>query len=285
VTCAIYLLARLPASLVLVCARRTASLVLVCAVVIALGAAPASAQCGETTNVSPRRSLGTGPPPLAVGDSVLYDAAGVLANYGFETNAMVCRTMAQGIAWLEAHGGNLPVLVVVALGTNGSLTTGQIDQLLTIVGPTRVLAMVTPHHGDYAYVPGLIRSAAQQHPGRILVLDWDRLSAGHPDWFAPDGIHLGGAAGVDAFARLVASPLLSAPIPAPVPVPTLTVKPPASAPTVKSPAPRRKSRPRPKPVSASHAISPRPGEVTRVGDLAWLVVSVVEELGLSLAGG
>ena len=142
---------------------------------------------------------------------MLYDAAGALSYYGFHTNAMVCRTMAQGIVWLEDHAQNLPALVVVALGTNGAVTVGQIDQLLTIAGPERVLAMVTPHHGNYAYVPDLIRSAADQHSGQILVLDWDQVSAGHPDWFAPDGIHLGSAAGVDAFARLVASALLATP--------------------------------------------------------------------------
>ena len=142
---------------------------------------------------------------------MLYDAAGALSYYGFESNAMVCRTMAQGIVWLEQHAGSLPILVVVALGTNGAVTTGQIDQLLSIVGPGRLLALVTPHNGNYAYVPGLIRSAAQHYPGQIVLLDWDRLSAGHPDWFAPDGIHLGGSAGINAFAHLVAGALTASP--------------------------------------------------------------------------
>jgi hypothetical protein len=189
------------------------------AALAALAAPPASAQCGETIDLTPRVAVGPGPAPLAVGDSVLYDAAQPLAGYGFHVNAMVCRTMAQGIVWLQQHDQNLPSLVVVALGTNGAVSAAQIDQLLSIVGPTRVLAMVTPHHGNYAYVPGLIRAAAHQHPGRIVVLDWDALSAGHPSWFAPDGIHLGGAAGIDAFARLVEGALLSTP----AQVPTVTV--------------------------------------------------------------
>jgi hypothetical protein len=185
---------------------------------LAFGAPPAVASdCGQTTTVTPRRSLGPGAAPLAVGDSVLYDAAQALSYYGFETNAMVCRTMAQGIAYLQQHAQNLPVLVVVALGTNGSVTSAQIDQLLSIVGAQRILAMVTPHNGNYAYVSGLIRAAAQQHPGRIEVLDWDRLSAGHPSWFAPDGIHLGSSAGIDAYAQLVASALSGATAPASTP--------------------------------------------------------------------
>ncbi len=261
-------------------ARRALLLVVISVALLAVGVAPASAQCGETTNVTPRRSLGVGSPPLAVGDSVLYDAANVLASYGFATNAMVCRTMAQGIAWLEPRAHRLPVLVVVALGTNGAVTTDQIDQLLTLLGPNRLLAMVTPHHGDYAYVPALIRSARQQHPGRIVVLDWDRLSAGHPDWFAPDGIHLGGAAGIDAFARLVASSLLTAPtqLPAPAPLPPPA---PTPLPPVKRPAraPRAIHRPRPMPTKPAPppALSPSAG-------LAWAILSAVEALGLSLVG-
>lgn len=199
-------------------ARRACAVAVVWVALVWFGAGSASAQCGQTTNVNPRQSLGLGAPPLAVGDSVLYDAADALSYYGFRINAMVCRTMAQGIVWLETQGANLPVLVVVALGTNGSVTMGEIDQLLSIVGPNRLLALVTPHNGNYAYVPGLIRLAAQRHPGQIMLLDWDRLSAGHPDWFAPDGIHLGGTAGIDAYAHLVASALLASPASGPAPV-------------------------------------------------------------------
>jgi hypothetical protein len=39
------------------------------------------------------------------------------------------------------------------------------------------------------------------------VLDWDRDSATHPGWFAPDGVHLGGSAGINAFAQLIETTL------------------------------------------------------------------------------
>jgi hypothetical protein len=227
----------------------TAAALLTAAALAALVAPPpASAQCGETIDLTPRVAVGPGPAPVAVGDSVLYDAAQPLAGYGFHVNAMVCRTMAQGIAWLRQHDQNLPSLVVVALGTNGAVSAAQIDQLLSIVGPTRVLAMATPQHGNYAYVPGLIRSEAHQHPGRILVLDWNALSAGHPSWFAPDGIHLGDAAGIDAFARLVEGALLSTP----AQVPTVTVTT-SSVPRTGPgpPAPKPHAKPRPKPTGAA----------------------------------
>ena len=191
--------------------RVASAVAAICAATAALGVSPAAAACGQTTQVNARRAIGPGPPPLAVGDSVLYAAAPTLADYGFESNAMVCRTMAQGIDWLLSNGRSLPSQVVVALGTNGTVSSQQIDELLRIVGPNRTLALVTPHHGISAGVPDLFRAAARQHPQQLLLLDWDRLSAGHPDWFAPDGIHLGGAAGIAAYANLIASALVASP--------------------------------------------------------------------------
>ncbi|HWC86002.1 MAG TPA: hypothetical protein VG388_05665 [Solirubrobacteraceae bacterium] len=236
------------------------------ALLAAAAAAPARAQCGETITVNPRVAVGPGAPPLAVGDSVLYDAAQALSAYGFQVNAMVCRTMAQGIVWLQSHDQDLPSIVVVALGTNGAVTPEQVDQLLSIVGPSRVLAMVTPHHGNYTYVPGLIRSAGREHPGRILVLDWDALSAGHPSWFAPDGIHLGSAGGIAAFARLVASTLLSTPAREPaVTVATPTTIAPAG------PGPPAVPRPKPRPKRPAEAALVRPVLSTVATMWSWFL--------------
>ena len=196
-----------------------------------VGASAASAQCGETVDVPARHSVLPGAPPLALGDSVLYDVAGPLAADGFHVNAMVCRTMSQGITYLRSYRSSLPELVVVALGTNGIVTSGDIATLLGILGPSRGLVLVTPKGGDDPSVAGLYRSAAGAHPGRILVLDWERVSAGHQDWFAPDGTHLGGSAGISAYARLLAGSLSAlpgtttaptTPSPAPIRAPTTT---------------------------------------------------------------
>ncbi|MEA2196372.1 MAG: hypothetical protein QOJ25_423, partial [Solirubrobacteraceae bacterium] len=241
-----------------------AAAILTAVAVAAFAAPPASAQCGETIDLAPRVAVGPGPAPLAVGDSVLYDAAQPLAGYGFHINAMVCRTMAQGIVWLQQHDQNLPSIVVVALGTNGAVTTAQIDQLLSLVGPSRVLAMVTPHHGNYAYVPDLIRSAAHQHRGRILVLDWDALSTGHASWFASDGIHLASAAGIGAFARLVEGALLATP----ARVPSVTVTTPAVPRTGPGPAVPKPPKSQPEPAEAA-LIRPVLSAAAAVND--WLV--------------
>ena len=228
--------------------RAAGAVVAICAATAALGVSPAAAACGQTTQVNARRAIGPGSPPLAVGDSVLYAAAPTLADDGFESNAMVCRTMAQGIDWLLSNGRPLPSLVVAALGTNGTVSSQQIDELLRILGPDRTLALVTPHHGISPGVPDLFRAAANQHPKQIVLLDWDRVSAGHPDWFAPDGIHLGGAAGIAAYAHLIASALVTS---------STTTAPATNAPGTTSTRSTPRSPPKPKPKPKSTAPPPR----------------------------
>ena len=260
--------------------RVVCAVAVICAAWASLGAAAAEAACGQTTQVNPHHAIGPGAPPLAVGDSVLYAAAATLSDDGFESNAMVCRTMAQGIDWLLGNGRPLPSLVVVALGTNGTVSSEQIDELLRIVGSNRTLALVTPHHGVSVGVPDLFRAAAREHPHEILLLDWDRLSAGHRDWFAPDGIHLGGAAGIAAYAHLIASAVLASPaINAPT-APTTrskgsTPKPPSALkPVAAPPAPKRK---RSNPAALGRQLIPIHG-------LAWSVLLAAVVRAVTFSG-
>ena len=179
-----------------------------CALFCSVVAAPAaSAQCGQRTTGYPSDWTGGGRPPLVIGDSVLYDAVPTLAHLGFQSDAMVCRQMSQGLALLRQRGATLPHLVVLELGTNGLVSEAYIDEALNILGPARVLVMLTPYHGVTPSDAYTIRSAARLHRGRMMVLDWDRLAGEHPQWLAPDGIHLSGAAGIAGFAKLVASVL------------------------------------------------------------------------------
>jgi hypothetical protein len=169
--------------------------------------ATAAAKCGQDYHGTPTHNVTPGGPPLAVGDSVLADTVPLLVRAGFEADGMVCRQMSQGLALIQARRARLPHLVVLALGTNGEVTPQQIDTALSILGPGRVLALVTPHGSVSPSSPAVLRAAAAAHPGQIILLDWDRLVKGHSDWLASDGVHLGGSAGIAAFAQLVASVL------------------------------------------------------------------------------
>src|SRR5579859_2897337 len=113
----------------------------------AIVAAPASAQCGERTTGYPAHWTGGGPPPLVIGDSVLYEVVPLLTRLGFEADAMVCRQVSQGLALLAQRGSSLPHLVIFELGTNGLLTEADIDAALRLLGPHRLLGLITPHNG------------------------------------------------------------------------------------------------------------------------------------------
>jgi hypothetical protein len=160
-------------------------------VALCLAAAPAGAACGGRKVFHARRHRGEGRPPLVVGDSVVLGAPRQLTAAGFKVDVRGCRQMSEGLRVLRSS--HLPRVVVVALGTNWKITMRDIRAAVRIVGPDRVLAMVTPREegGGGGADAATVRAAGRRFPGRVMVLDWVRYSARHGGWFAPDGIHLG----------------------------------------------------------------------------------------------
>ncbi|MBA3329130.1 MAG: hypothetical protein H0T43_12600 [Solirubrobacterales bacterium] len=157
--------------------------------------------------------------PLAIGDSVMLGAVPQLTRAGYEVDARGCRQIGQGLDLMRARrrAGTLPRLVVLALGTNASITTSHLRSALAIAGPDRVLGLVTPREtgGSGGADATVVRRFARRHPGRAALLDWVRVSAGNGGWFAGDGIHLG-AGGARGLARLLRQALpLAAPVPCP----------------------------------------------------------------------
>ena len=173
--------------------RRLAPIVLMAALLVAVPAA-AHAGCGGVQFAKSKRNLVKGPEPLAIGDSVMLLAVDPLARAGFTTNARGCRQWAEGHRILKRRKRrhNLPHVVVMALGTNWYITRRDIGRTRRLLGPNRVLAIVTPREpgGSYSGDAQTIRAAGRAHPGWINVIDWVRFSSGHGGWFGPDGIHL-----------------------------------------------------------------------------------------------
>ena len=162
---------------------------------LALALVPAAAQagCGGVQAAASKRNLAKGPEPLAIGDSVMLLAVKRLARAGFDVNAQGCRQWSQGHAILrrKKRQGDLPRLVVMALGTNWSIRRAEIGRTRRMLGKKRVLAIVTPREpGGYRTDARRIRAAARAHPRRIKLLDWVRFSRGHGGWFGGDGVHL-----------------------------------------------------------------------------------------------
>jgi hypothetical protein len=176
------------------------------AVAAGAGAPPARAGCGGENHspANPRITHARGHRgALVIGDSTMIYAGPRLAARGLETYARGCRQFAAGLELVAARkrAGTLPHLVVLALGANGGASAGQFAQALRLIGPDRVLGLVTPR--NYASTAVAMRAFARRHPDRVLLVDWTARSAGHGGWFFGDGLHVN-LTGADAYARLIA---------------------------------------------------------------------------------
>ena len=173
--------------------------------VLALTPAAASA-CGDTETTKARKTVNPkGHAPLAIGDSTMLLALPALSRIGYQVNARGCRMIDEGLDVIRAYKRQrrLPHLVVIALGADATLSSAQMEIAFKLVGPKRVLGLVTPIElgGGTSSDADVVRAAVKRHPRRAVLLDWVAFSKGHPDWFQPDALHLT-FPGADAFARL-----------------------------------------------------------------------------------
>jgi hypothetical protein len=185
--------------------RRGCALVVAAASLLLIAPA-AEAACGGVQTEDPHREVnGHLLAPLAVGDSPMLLAVPNLADAGFRPNARGCRQYPEGLRLLESlkRQGKLPRLVIIALGSNGIVTEGDLKQAYRIVvghkkHKKRFLGLVTPREtgGGSSSDATRIRRAAHHYGSHVRLLDWVGYSAGHAAWFQPDGLHLtfGGAA-------------------------------------------------------------------------------------------
>jgi hypothetical protein len=218
--------------------RLTFAAVLAAAAVAAGAGAPAAlAGCGGVETSQPTKKLGDFRAPLIIGDSVLLGAIPNVARQGFEVDTHGCRQWTEGEAVVRAHKrrGTLPHEVVMFLGADWTVSRAQIAGTLHLLGPKRVLVLVTPREvgGGGSSDAEHMRQAGKLHPTRILVLDWVRYTRHKSRWFAPDGLHLGpgGAQGLAHFLRRAlpyAEPgKFPGPKPKPTPPPPLPPPPPS----------------------------------------------------------
>jgi hypothetical protein len=177
-------------------------------VALLLAPAPTEACCKRVHLYPPGHKHRAGPPPLAIGDSVMIAAARRLARRGFEVDAREGRFMRSALRILRTRRrtGKRPRVVVVALGTNAPARYREIRRALRLLGPRRRLAMVTPMRSWRAIGSGPIYAAKRNHPRRVQVLDWAATGAAHPGWFWGDGTHLR-PAGARAYTRVLSRAL------------------------------------------------------------------------------
>ncbi len=187
--------------------RRVHTSLLALALLATLALTPAAASaCGDTETAKARKTVNPdGRAPLAIGDSTMLLALPALARIGYQVNARGCRMIDEGLDVIRDYKrrGALPHLVVIALGADATLSSGQMEAAFRLLGPKRVLGLVTPIElgGGTSSDADVVRAAVKRHPRRAVLLDWVAFSKGHPEWFQPDNLHLT-FPGADAFARL-----------------------------------------------------------------------------------
>jgi peptidoglycan/LPS O-acetylase OafA/YrhL len=172
----------------------------------------ADAGAPGTTLVTPPPALQAEPSPVgrvgAIGDSVMVGAVEALGQAigGIEVDASTSRQVAAGISTLRARrtAGQLGEVVVVHLGNNGTFTTAQFDEMMQVLSQVRRVVFVTvkvprPWEGPNNTV---LAAGVARYPNAVLA-DWRAASAGRPEFFADDGIHVG-PAGARAYASLIA---------------------------------------------------------------------------------
>lgn len=181
--------------------------VLAVALVCLVAAPAAHAGCGGTQIRHTTHKRNAGRAPLVIGDSVLLGAMGETTAAGFNLNTRGCRQWGEGMSVLRDYKrrGFLPHLVVMELGTDWTVSVRQIRAAMALLGPTRVLGLMTPREvGGYGGSDAAnMRKVARRFPDRTVLLDWVAHTRGRGGWFQPDGIHLtlSGAAGFADFLK------------------------------------------------------------------------------------
>jgi hypothetical protein len=191
---------------------------------------PTSTSAAPTTTTLPPTTVATAPsttttaapPPAAatvsgtvtaVGDSVMIDYQGDLQADipGVVVDAAVSRQWSEGESILQSlkADGQLGSDVIVALSSNGPITDADFDNMMAILsGVTRVV-FVNVHVDQPWQNPNnaVIASGVARYPNAVLA-DWASLAAQNPQWFGPDGTHLGiGGPGAQALAALITATL------------------------------------------------------------------------------
>lgn len=183
--------------------------------------APAAVPARPTTSITPTTSFTstatsstTTVPPVAgpvsaVGDSIMIDIQPYLQADipGVTVDGMVSRQFETGIGVVQAEraAGTLGPVLVVELGTNGSVTSSDFDAMMqAAVGVKRVVFVNLNVPRPWEAPDNVVLAAGvSRYPGVAVLADWNAESTPHPEWFTQDQVHLQ-PAGAQALATLVA---------------------------------------------------------------------------------
>jgi hypothetical protein len=156
--------------------------------------AAAEATAPSATPADAHADLAAGP-ITAVGDSVMIGAAGEL-NRALDNPAIqadVGLQAADAIAILQRRraAGTLGDVVVVHIGTNGTFTAEQFDEMMRVLTDVPRVVFVNAKAPRPWEQPNnnMLADGVRHYPNAELV-DWHAASANRPELFVDDGVHL-----------------------------------------------------------------------------------------------
>ena len=149
----------------------------------------------------------------AIGDSVMADASESIQQVmpHAYVEAKVGRQGSDAPAVIKdlKASGHLNKNVVLNLGTNGPMTSETVNNIIDSIGKGHQIYWVTAHVPSKSWektVNKQIKEAAKKHHN-VHVVDWNRQSANHDDWFAGDNVHMNENGNVQ-FTRMIVESIL-----------------------------------------------------------------------------
>lgn len=131
----------------------------------------------------------------AIGDSVLLDFSSDLQDVipGAVVQGRVGRQVTEvpGIINSLKSQGQLAHNVLLNIGTNGTITNDQAEQVVKLIGKDRQIFWVTAHVPTQSWqnqVNAQIAKTAKQH-ANVHVIDWHGRAQNQSGWFAADNVH------------------------------------------------------------------------------------------------
>lgn len=131
----------------------------------------------------------------AIGDSVLLDVSSDLQDVipGTVVQGRVGRQVTEvpGIINSLKSQGQLAHNVLLNIGTNGTITDDQAEQVVKLIGKDRQIFWVTAHVPTQSWqnqVNAQIAKTAKKH-ANVHVIDWHGHAQNQSGWFADDNVH------------------------------------------------------------------------------------------------
>jgi lysophospholipase L1-like esterase len=127
---------------------------------------------------------------------------------GISFDAVVGQQWSAGIGEVQSlrQDGQLGSVVIIELGTNGAINSGELTQMMSeLAGVSRVVLVTNYVPDSYESSNNAIIEAGASQYKNVAVANWYALATANPGWLCSDGYHLScGGPGAQEMAALIA---------------------------------------------------------------------------------